>query len=63
MDGNTAWMNIGTNVGVVEGQTYKAVNQETVLEVVAVASEESAARVAEEAKLPDAGQPVEFLNK
>ena len=37
MDNNTAWMNIGANVGVVEGQTYKAVNQETVLEVVAVA--------------------------
>ena len=61
MDGNTAWMNIGTNVGVVEGQTYKAVNQETVLEVVAVASEESAARVAENANLPETGQSVEIL--
>jgi hypothetical protein len=62
MDGNTAWMNIGTNVGVVEGQTYKAVNQETVLEVIAVAAEESAARVAENATIPETGQAVEILN-
>ncbi|MBW2677065.1 MAG: CHAT domain-containing protein [Deltaproteobacteria bacterium] len=61
LDGDTAWMNIGANVGVVEGQTYKAVNQETVLEVVAVASEESAARIPENATLPEAGQAVEIL--
>jgi hypothetical protein len=54
-------MNIGASVGVVEGQTYKAVNQETVLEVVAVAPEESAARIAENATLPKAGQSVEIL--
>ena len=61
MDGNTAWMNIGANVGVVEGQTYKVVNQETALEVVAVASEESTVRIAENAMLPKEGQSVEVL--
>ena len=61
LDGDTAWINIGTNVGVVEGQTYKAVNQETILVVVAVAAEESAVRVAQDTKLPDAGQFVEIL--
>jgi len=63
MDGDTAWMNIGANVGVVEGQTYKAVNQETVLEVIAVASEESAGRINENSTLPKAGQLVEVLKK
>lgn len=61
LDNNTAWMNIGANVGVVEGQTYKAINQETVLEVVAVAAEESAARVTKDEKLPEAGESVEIL--
>ena len=60
LDGNTAWMNIGANVGVVEGQTYKAVNQGAILEVVAVAAEESAARAVEDGKLPEAGQSIEI---
>jgi class 3 adenylate cyclase/CHAT domain-containing protein len=61
LDGNTAWINIGANLGVVEGQTYQAVNQETVLEIIAVTSEESAARIVENVDLPMAGQSVEIL--
>ena len=61
IDGNTAWLNIGANVGVFEGQTYKAVNQDIVLEIMTVAAEESAARITEDAKVPEAGQSVEIL--
>jgi len=61
IDGNTAWMNIGTNVGVVEGQTYKTVKKGTIIEVVVAATEESTVRITENSKLPKAGQSVEIF--
>ena len=61
LDNNTAWLNIGANVGVVKGQTYKDINEGTILEVVTVASEESTARVAKDLILPEVGQMVEIL--
>ncbi|MCG6908552.1 MAG: CHAT domain-containing protein [Deltaproteobacteria bacterium] len=63
LEGDTVWLNIGANVGVVEGQRYKAVNRDTVIEVIAIAPEECAAHVVEGASSVDAGLPFEITKQ
>jgi len=61
IDGGSIVLNIGQRAGVVEGSQYKAFNEETILEIIAVQPDESVAKIISGGKGVSEGQRVEEI--
>jgi hypothetical protein len=61
IDGGSIILNIGQRAGVLQGQHYKVLNEETVLEILAAQPEESVAKIVSGSKGVEEGQRVEEI--